>query len=60
MQEELEDEIKLSVVKQPAPMTVLCLEGSPDPLPICGTPRTRLFTESKHCKDLGHQIDFYG
>lgn len=36
MQEELEDEIKLSVGKQPSPLAVLCLQGSPQPLPICG------------------------
>lgn len=60
MQEELEDEIKLSVGKQPSPAVVLCLEGSPDPLPICGMPRTWHFIEPKCCKDLGHQINFYG
>lgn len=31
MQEELEDEVKLSVGKQPSPVAVLCLQGSPDP-----------------------------
>lgn len=34
VQEELEDEIKLSVGKQPCPVAVLSLQGSPHPLPI--------------------------
>lgn len=60
MQEELEDEVKLSVGKQPSPVAVLCLQGSPDPLPIWGVPRTQHFREPRYCKDLGHQIDFCG
>lgn len=51
MQEELEDEIELSVGEQPSPVAVLCLEGSPGPLPICSTPRTRRFIEPQ--KTLG-------
>lgn len=60
MQEELEEEIKLSVGKQPSPTVALCLEGSPRPLPICGMPRTRRFIKPKYYKDLGHQIHFCG
>lgn len=60
MQEQLEDEIKLSVGKQPSPVAVLGLQGSPDPLPVCVLPRTRHFREPRYCKDLGNQIDFYG
>lgn len=26
--------------KQASPVAVLCLQGSPDPLPVCGMPRT--------------------
>lgn len=60
MQEELEEEIKLSVGKQPSPVAVLCLQGSPDPLPICAMPRTRHFRELSYHKDLGNQFDFCG
>lgn len=60
MHEELEDEIKPLVGKQPPPAVVLCLEGSPGPFPICGMPRTRHFIEPKCSKDFGHQINFCG
>lgn len=58
MQEELEDEIKLSVGEQPSPVAVLVPAQVPFQFVACQGHSTSESPE--YCKDLGNQTDFYG